>query len=178
MFDRFKYIVPLDTEFDYGGHDSLEAANRSGERQRHTCLVAKELRFGKTWRLYRGGFPAKCPFPIGADALIVFYYGSAELGTFLDVGWSMPVNVLDLFIEFRLLTNGLKTIAGNSLVGALVHFGLDHVDALEKTELRLDILRGGASSAARKKKHLDYCAGDVEALVRVTLYFTVGCTLF
>ena len=30
-----------------------------------------------------------------------------------------------LFVEFRVRTNGLSTAAGNSLLGALAHFGLD-----------------------------------------------------
>jgi len=34
--------------------DSTAAASRSGERQRPVCMVAKELRTGQTWRLWRG----------------------------------------------------------------------------------------------------------------------------
>ena len=33
--------------------------------------------------------------------------------------------MLDLFAEFRCLTNGLPTASGAGLLGALVHFGLD-----------------------------------------------------
>ena len=38
------------------------------------------------------------------------------------------MNVLDLFVEFRNLTNGLEKPCGNSLLGALAWFGLDGID--------------------------------------------------
>jgi hypothetical protein len=46
----FRNIVVADFEFEFGGHASFEDANRSGERPRPVCMVAKELRSGKTWR--------------------------------------------------------------------------------------------------------------------------------
>lgn len=56
-------------------------------------------------------------------AFFVAYYASAELGCFLSLGWDLPVRILDLFTEFRNFTNGWPTLAGNSLLGALAHFG-------------------------------------------------------
>ena len=69
MLDRlpFKHVVAVDFEFEFGGHDTLEAAGRSGERPRPVCMVAKELRSGKTWRLWRGQFGSQPPFPIDAE---------------------------------------------------------------------------------------------------------------
>jgi hypothetical protein len=69
--------VVVDTEFDFGGHKSIEEASRSGERPRPVCMVAKNLRTGQTWRIWRGEFGSRLPFPI--DVLIA-YYASAELG--------------------------------------------------------------------------------------------------
>ena len=105
---------------------------------------------------------AKPPFPIGPDALIVAYYASAELGCFRALGWPMPANILDLFAEFRDRTNGLPTLAGCGLIGALTYFGLDTVGASEKDEMRLRILRGGPWSERERKEILDYCATDVD----------------
>jgi hypothetical protein len=60
------------------------------------------------------------------------YYASAELGCYSALGWPMPERILDLFTEFRARTNGLDTLAGNSLLGALASFGLDGMGAAEK----------------------------------------------
>ena len=128
-------------------------------------MVAKELRSGQTWRLWRGEFGPAPPFPIGPDALFVAYYASAELGCFRALGWPMPANILDLFTEFRDRTNGLTTPAGSGLVGALTYFGLDSVGASEKDEMRARILRGACSE--RDEEILDYCATDTDALERL-----------
>jgi hypothetical protein len=104
----FKHVVVADFEFEFGGHD--------GNRPRPVCMVAKDLRTNQEWRRWRGDFASTPPFPIGADALFVAYYASAELGCFKALDWPMPTNVLDLFIEFRNRTNGLTTPAGSGLL--------------------------------------------------------------
>ena len=96
----------VDFEFEFGGHASFEDASRSGERPRPVCMVAKELRSGQTWRLWRGEFGSAPPFPIGPDALFVAFYASAEFGCFRALNWPKPTNILDLFAEFRDRTNG------------------------------------------------------------------------
>jgi DNA polymerase-1 len=169
MFDALPYrtIVVADFEFEFGGHDSFAAASRSGERPRPVCMVARELRSGQTWRLWRGEFGPLPPFPIEPDALFVAYYASAELGCFRALGWPKPTNVLDLFIEFRDRTNGLDTPAGAGLVGALTFFGLDTIGSQEKDELRARILAGGPWSSDEQIAILDYCESDVAALARL-----------
>jgi DNA polymerase family A len=163
----YRNIVVADFEFEFGGHASFEDASRSGERPRPVCMVAKELRSGKTWRVFRGEFGAAPPFPIGADSLFVAFYASAELGCFRALGWPVPARILDLFTEFRDRTNGLPTPAGSGLIGALVYFGLDHIGATEKDDMRLLILRGGPWSEKERKDILDYCESDVTPLERL-----------
>jgi DNA polymerase-1 len=148
-------------------HDSIEAAGRSGERPRPVCIVAKELHGGKTWRVGLGEFGSMPPFPIGPDALFVAYYASAEFGCFRALNWPMPVNVLDLFVEFRDRTNGLNTPAGAGLVGALAYFGLDTQGAQDKEAMRTLVLGGGPWSENDRAAILDYCAADVVALERL-----------
>jgi len=163
----YRYIVVADFEFNFGGHASFEEASRSGERPRPVCMVAKELRSGQEWRLWRGQFGPTPPFPIGPDALFVAFYASAELGCFHGLGWPKPANILDLFTEFRDRTNGLPTLAGAGLVGALTHFGLDAIAADEKNQMRLLILGGGPWSRNEQEEGLDYCATDTNALERL-----------
>jgi DNA polymerase I len=163
----YRYIVVADFEFEFGGHASTDDAGRSGERPRPVCMVAKELRSGQEWRLWRGQFGSRPPFPIGPDALFIAYYASAELGCFRALGWHRPANVLDLYTEFRDRTNGLTTPAGSGLVGALTYFGLDNLGATEKDEMRALVLRGEPWSESERKAILDYCATDIDALERL-----------
>jgi DNA polymerase I len=61
----------------------------AGERPWPVCLVARELHTGQQIRLWRGE-PLerhRAPFNIGADAVFVAYFASAELGCFLELGW-------------------------------------------------------------------------------------------
>jgi hypothetical protein len=160
----YRHIVVADFEFEFGGHASFEEASRSGERPRPVCMVAKELRSGKVWRLWRDEFGPAPPFPIGANALFVAFYASAELGCFRALGWPKPANILELFAEFRTRTNGLTTPAGSGLIGALTYFGLDAILAQEKDRLRLRILQGGPWSEGERREIVDYCETDTSAL--------------
>jgi DNA polymerase I len=153
----FKQIVAVDFEFD--GH--------AGEKPRPVCMVAKDLRSGQTWKLWRGEFGSQPPFPIGADTLLVAYYASAELGCFKALGWPSPVYVLDLFTEFRARTNGLPLPNGAGLLGALTLFGIEGIDITEKTEMRALILSGGPWSADDRAAIIEYCQSDVLALERL-----------
>lgn len=173
----FKHIVVADFEFEFGGHSSFEDASRSGERPRPVCMVAKELRSGECWRLWRGEFGSTPPFPIGSDALFVAYYASAELGCFRALGWPKPANILDLFTEFRDRTNGIKTPAGAGLIGALTYFGLDTVGSNEKDEMRARVLRGPPWSENERQAILDYCATDIDALKRLLPAMVSGIDL-
>ena len=163
----FSHIVVADFEFEFGGHASADHAGRSGERPRPVCMVAKELRSGQTWRVWRGQFGSSPPFAIGPDSLFVAYYASAELGCFRALGWPKPHNILDLFVEFRNRTNGLTPPAGAGLIGALTYFGLDSIGATDKDDMRALILAGGPWSESARNAILDYCAGDVAALERL-----------
>ena len=84
-------------------------------------------------------------------------------------GLAKPANILDLFTEFRDRTNGLATLAGSGLVGALTHFGFDAIAVQEKDRLRLLILRGGPWSDSERKEIIEYCATDIGALERLLL---------
>ena len=155
----FRHVIPADFEFEFGGH--------AGNRPCPVCMVAKDLRTGQEWRLWRGEFNTMPPFPIGPEALFVAFYASAELGCFKALGWPMPANVLDLFVEFRNFLNGLTTPAGFGLIGALTYFGLDNIGAIEKDDMRALVLGGGPWSPEQRVAILEYCAGDVTALERL-----------
>jgi DNA polymerase I len=131
------------------------------------CLVVLELRTGRTVRLWRDQLGSSPPYPTSNKALFVAYYASAEIGCHLALGWPVPERILDLFVEFKCATNGRPSLAGNGLIGALAHHGLDGIAVTEKEDMRQLILSGGPWSDAQKAAILDYCASDVVALARL-----------
>jgi DNA polymerase-1 len=131
------------------------------------CVVAWELRSGHRIRLWQDKFGAAPPYPTGPNSLFVAYYASAEIGCHLALGWPVPERVLDLFTEFRNQTNGVPPINGSGLLGALAHYGLDGIGAVEKGEMRDLVLRGGPWTESEREAILDYCESDVSALARL-----------
>jgi DNA polymerase I len=145
----------------------FEFGSKPGENPEPVCLVAWELRSGRKLRLWRNEFGTAPPYPTGPDVLFVAYYASAEIGCHLALGWPVLERVLDLFPEFRNSTNGVPTSNGAGLLGALAHYGLDGMGAIEKDEMRTLILRGEPWSDSERVAILDYCESDVEALTRL-----------
>ena len=95
----FAAIVAADFEFEFGGRD--------GNLPRPVCMVAKELRSGREWRIWRGEFGSQPPFPIGPDTSVRRLLSPApSWAASARLGWPMPARILDLFAEFRDRTNG------------------------------------------------------------------------
>ncbi len=156
---RFDEIVLADFEF----------SAPPGEIPAPVCLVARELLSGRTHRLWRDqllvlGEP---PYPIARNALFVAYYASAEIGCHLSLGWQPPATVLDLYTEFRVLTNGTAKPCGNGLLGALAFFGLKGVESVEKESMRDLAQKETGWSASERIQLLGYCESDVLALERL-----------
>jgi hypothetical protein len=138
-----------------------------GERQHPNCMVARELSTKKNLRIWEDElFTLKeAPHPVDKNTLYVAYAASAEMGCFKYLGWPMPANILDLYAEFRNLTNGLYLPDGTGLLGALRYFGLPSIDVAEKKEMRELSMRGGPLTEEEKNELLDYCQKDVDTLV-------------
>ncbi len=140
-----------------------------GERPQVVCLVARELGSGRLIRCTQDELTsmAQPPFPMDDQTLVIAYYPSAEMGCFLALGWDLPVNVLDLFTEFRNLTNGVAVPCGNGLLGAMAWLGLNSIDAIEKKSMRQLAMRGGSYRRSEMMALLDYCQSDVDALAKL-----------
>ena len=145
-------------DFEFGALD--------GDVQRPVCMVAQEHLTGQEIRMWEDELAElrSAPFDTGPRSVLVAYYASAELGCFETLRWPRPANIIDLFAEFRVETNGLKLPAGRGLLGALAHFGLGGMSAGEKESMRELIMGGGPWSEAEKAAILAYCAEDVRAL--------------
>jgi hypothetical protein len=69
------------------------------------------------------------PYGVGSDSLFIAYFASSELSVHLALDWPLPQYTLDLFIEFRVHTNGRSTEGGRGLLAAAVWHGLDAISA-------------------------------------------------
>jgi len=153
-FLRFKDIFCVDFEF----------GSKPGDRPEPRCLVAKEIFTGVTQRIWiKPGMT--CPLAFDSPgALYIAFFSSAEFSCHLALGWPLPSNVLDLFVEFKNLTNGSSWKLGNSLLSAQSFFGVQGLAATEKDEMRELALRGDAYSDGEQSALMDYCESDVVAL--------------
>ncbi|MEH6543012.1 MAG: DNA polymerase [Porticoccaceae bacterium] len=155
--DAFKEIWFVDFEYTAA----------PGGRPSPVCLVAWELHSQRKIQLWLDqvtGFDEP-PYDIGEDSLFVAYYASAEFSCHLALGWDLPVNVIDLFAEFRNATNTTTGKASAGLLDAMCWFGLGHsVEAVEKTRMRDLIIEGGPWSVQEQQDILAYCETDVAAL--------------
>jgi len=140
-----------------------------GHRPTPICLVALELRSGRQLRLWEDQLAQlrAAPFRTDDRAVFVAYAAAAEFSVFHALGWPAPARTLDLFFEFRALTNGLQTPSGSGLLGAMVYHGLPVMEAAEKESMRQLAIRGGPYIDAERDALLAYCAEDVAALARL-----------
>ena len=110
----------------FAGFISHGVSDEDGNPRSPLGMSALELHTGQVIQFGRSELQemGEAPFPVGPNALFVAYHADAALGCFIALGWSMPVNVLDVFTEFRWHTNGRHVPCGSGLTGALAYFGL------------------------------------------------------
>ena len=157
--ESFEEIWCVDTEY----------SAPAGHRPTPICLVATELRSGRQLRLWEDQLARLRAAPVRTDrrSLFVAYAAAAEFSVFHALGWPAPDRTLDLFFEFRAMTNGLQTPSGSGLLGATVYHALPAMGAVEKDSMRQLAIRGGPFTDAEREALLAYCAEDVAALARL-----------
>jgi DNA polymerase-1 len=134
-----------------------------GHKPKPVCMVAKCLITGQTIRLWDHEL-SSCPFQMGPQDLVIAFYASAESSCIDVLGWPRPCRMLDLFTEFRCLTNGVGPGHGSGLIGALLYYGLPTIGGEEKNAMRDLIMGGGPWSDVEAAQIVAYCESDVDAL--------------
>ena len=154
----YEYLL-IDFEF-------RQKDGREGNPLEVICMSSKNLTTGKYINLWADQLHLLKDHPFGnkENQILVAYFASAEMNCYKSLGWSWPVNILDLFAEFRCLTNGQPPYFGNSLLGALKSFGVQTCEPAHKDLMRSLALRGGPYTADEKTALLDYCQSDVDSL--------------
>jgi hypothetical protein len=170
----FREIWAVDTEY-YPGPGLANGGER-GDLITPLCLVAIELRSDRRIRLWQdelGPFP---PYRLDAEVLFLSYMATAEFGFHRALGWGQPARAIDVYVEFRHLTNDARVKSSGptrrekgfySLIGALRYLGEEELDAAVKGDMRDRILNGPPFSLQEREDILRYAEGDVIGLGRV-----------
>jgi len=160
-YGGYEYVF---VDFEYRPKDGIE-----GNPIDVICMVSRNLKTGEYKRLWADDLYAMDDHPFGTNpkVVLVAYYASAETACFQALGWSWPNNVIDLFAEFRNITNGRVVPLGKSLLGAMKYFGLEAIESEHKGAMRNLALRGGPYSIDEKVALLEYCQSDVDALEKL-----------
>lgn len=151
LHNRFSEIWVEDFEFTAG----------DGNIPRPICYVARGLFTGRTHKLWLDGAQTPCPVPTSGDALHVAYYSSAEWDCYLALSWQLPENVVDLYPEYRIITNGRFGQEKAGLLDACAFLGIPTVSQAYKDTMRDRILQGPPYTEQEKQEILTYCETDV-----------------
>jgi DNA polymerase I len=131
------------------------------------CLVAREV-FGRQpeLRIFEHEFPKECPIDFGrSDVLMVSYAAPAELGSFLQLGWAFPRNILDLWVEARMNANYIGKRSRVNLIATLGYYGIDSMSYGEKEEMQALIMSKTSYTPEERIQILNYCDQDVLAIL-------------
>ena len=157
----FSEIMLLDFEFNWQG--------ASHPRLPHVvCGCAYAVRAQKPYQIWGddgNGFCSVPPWPCDRNTLFVSFNAPAEISCYMSLGWPLPVFILDLLIEYRLLRNGiLFKKASRKLADVMHRENLMWIDPDNKDEMHELILRGGPYTPDEQHEILEYCWTDVQAL--------------
>jgi len=159
-WEDFDNIWAIDYEF-----------RSQGNPNQPLCYAGKNLLTGETVSRWIDGTEKKPEYSTDDKTLIIAFVASAEIGCHLSLGFDIPLYILDLYNEFRNLTNGLKLGVNNSLIGASLCYGLSSSNSTHKEHMRNRILQGPPYSPQEKKDILSYCMEDVE--MTASLYYPI-----
>ena len=134
-----------------------------GERPQPICMVGHEMRSDRWIESFNPMYP---PFDVRDDSLFVSYAASAEMSCYLALAWQLPKHTIDIFVEYRLLTNSIDrdNRYASSLLAAAAHFKIPHVESEVKDRIRALAMRGGPWTEDEKRSLIDYCRSDVRPL--------------
>jgi DNA polymerase I len=109
----------------------------------------------------------RAPFGTGPRDLVIAYAANAEVSCFLVLGWRLPHNVLDLYVEACAVLNGRNDLWDRKgrpgLVDVLNLLGLPTITAAEKKEMRDLILTNEIYAPEQWEAIKAYNRGDVDA---------------
>jgi DNA polymerase I len=150
--------------FDELWAEDFEWVPKLGERPDVVCYGARELRSGRTLRLWRDQLGSTSPNRTDDRTLFLSFVFNAEGVSRLSLGWQLPTKVIDLSPLFRCVVNGRIVPQGRGLLGALAYYGIPSVEAIYKDKIRGIIKSGWPAVNENKAEILKYVMTDVDPL--------------
>jgi DNA polymerase-1 len=164
-FDRYDEITVVDFEFKFDPND-LPVPQ---------LMCAIEMRSGREIMLWREDLVRlrRAPFGTGSRHLVAAYSSNAEMLCFLRLGWPLPENVFDPYVNTAALTNGSKRWPYRNfrpgLLTAMQFFGLQGIEAADKDAMVRLILKRETYSNEDRALIAPYCRSDVVGLCALIL---------
>lgn len=159
--NQFKTIVFFDFEF----------SARDGEPHQVWCVYWITLSNGCAtsqglWRNQILELNAP-PYPVDESTVFVAYMASAEINCHLSLGWELPKNVLDLYVENKNGQPRLANPVSYSLLHTLKQYKIPALDVETKNKLRGYFISKTSWTPGEKRVGIKYCASDVLPLPRL-----------
>jgi len=164
-FDWYEEVTAFDFEYKFD-HNDLPVPL-------HMCAI--EMRSGREIALWREDLVRlrRAPFGTGPRHLAGAFSSNADLLCFLRLGWPLPVNVFDPYVNTAALTNGSKRWPHRNfrpgLLTAMQLFGLQGIDAADKDAMIGLILNRETYSCEDRARIAHYCRSDVVSLCALIL---------
>jgi DNA polymerase I len=131
------------------------------------------MRSGRTLQLW-GEELRHCPVAFqDPGTLTVGYQIAAEFSCHIPLRWPQPANCIDLYVEFRHLTNDARIKSGDrekgfyALDGALRYFGIDMIDSAYKKQMHERIPQGPPFTCEEEREIPEYNGVDVDGTARL-----------
>ena len=127
-FDRYDDIWPFDFEFRFDANDLPVPV----------YLHAISMRTGREIGVWYEDLLRlrRAPFDTGTRTVAAAFSSNADLLCFLRLGWPLPENVFDPYVNTAALTNGSKRWPHRNfrpgLLTAMPMFGLQGIEAADK----------------------------------------------
>ena len=147
-----------------------EFAIETDDSPRPICLVLRtwpDHLLYRIWLLGQRRLPAELSKLLHSpDTVCIAYNIPAEISVLLKLGEPLPAHWIDLFAEYRAVTNGRRQPKERTrLIDALAHYGEFSIDAEEKEYWQEMAMRcDPVELEANRKGMLDYCQSDTDGL--------------
>ena len=165
ILDCFRRVYVIDTEY-YGTPDLPDGPVVP------VAMQVYEVRSGTWLSMFFEKSDGPYSNPLDLNALYLAFNASAEWNCFLSLGWGLPRNCIDFYVEFKNQVSALKPPPqfrqphnpekwNSSLLGVARWCGVPARVATDKQAARDLILRGHPYSPEEREFILDYCRDDV-----------------
>jgi hypothetical protein len=107
------------------------------------CAIEIDQHGSVTKHRLAAPYPTRPPWERDDPFLTIFFAAGAEVGSYMNVAWSFPSPVIDLYAEYMVLHNtemvrkgGGSKLPGPSLINACRRYGVAGMDEARKEDMR------------------------------------------